>query len=290
MQKGADRGAYESQIRPLMDTRCMACHDGSNPHLVNLNGFDNVKKVTERDTARILKIGPESTSDGLKVTELRRLNETLEQMFYVYVVDRARRLVGVLAGPRFEISDELVLSVLAAIHEEFGAYEVFMTSTGDMLIVAARGDTLPRPDWSVALPASAELPQVIAMTPERLEALPRTHLRRGGGRARGRRRRGLPRSVLAVAAGARTTLQDAQAVGDDVVTMDTYVVETERRFYLANHVDLQARSADGEIYFDLTLNDAWVWDVYRSARFVKTVRVITFKDVNVEELVKGAQN
>ncbi|GAA2175676.1 DUF2469 domain-containing protein [Arthrobacter parietis] len=72
----------------------------------------------------------------------------------------------------------------------------------------------------------------------------------------------------------------------DVVSLFNYVVETERRFYLANHVDLQARSAEGEIYFDLTLNDAWVWDVYRSARFVKTVRVITFKDVNVEELAK----
>lgn len=31
--------------------------------------------VTERDTARILKIGPESTASGLKVTELRRLSE-----------------------------------------------------------------------------------------------------------------------------------------------------------------------------------------------------------------------
>ena len=28
----------------------------------------------------------------------------------------------------------------------------------------------------------------------------------------------------------------------------------------------------------------WVWDVYRSDRFVKCVRVLTFKDVNVEEL------
>jgi hypothetical protein len=27
-----------------------------------------------------------------------------------------------------------------------------------------------------------------------------------------------------------------------------------------------------------------VWDVYRSDRFVKSVRVLTFKDVNVEEL------
>ncbi len=73
----------------------------------------------------------------------------------------------------------------------------------------------------------------------------------------------------------------------DVVNLFSYVVETERRFYLANHVDLQARSADGEVYFDLTLQDAWVWDVYRTARFVKNVRVITFKDVNVEELIKS---
>ena len=72
----------------------------------------------------------------------------------------------------------------------------------------------------------------------------------------------------------------------DVVGLFSYVVETERRFYLANTVDLQTRSADGEVYFDLTLTDAWVWDVYRSARFVKKVRVITFKDVNVEELTK----
>lgn len=50
VQKGAERAPYESQVRPLMDTRCMACHDGSNPHLVNLNGYDNVKKATEKDT------------------------------------------------------------------------------------------------------------------------------------------------------------------------------------------------------------------------------------------------
>ncbi len=73
----------------------------------------------------------------------------------------------------------------------------------------------------------------------------------------------------------------------DVVGLFTYVVETERRFYLANSVDVVPRSADGEVYFELTLVDAWVWDVYRSARFVKTVRVVTFKDVNVEELAKS---
>ena len=73
----------------------------------------------------------------------------------------------------------------------------------------------------------------------------------------------------------------------DVVNLFSYVVETERRFYLANHVDVQARSSDGEVYFDLSLQDAWVWDVYRTQRFVMTVLVVTFKYVNVEELAKS---
>jgi hypothetical protein len=36
----------------------------------------------------------------------------------------------------------------------------------------------------------------------------------------------------------------------------------------------------------VTMTDAWVWDMYRPARFVKSVRVLTFKDVNVEKLDK----
>ena len=73
----------------------------------------------------------------------------------------------------------------------------------------------------------------------------------------------------------------------DVVSLFAYVVETERRFYLANAVDLQVRSSEGETFFELTMSDAWVWDMYRPARFVKNVRVVTFKDVNVEELAKS---
>jgi Tfp pilus assembly protein PilZ len=72
----------------------------------------------------------------------------------------------------------------------------------------------------------------------------------------------------------------------DIVRQFSYVVETERRFYLANEVDLQVRNADGEVYFEVLMRDAWVWDMYRPARFVKNVRVVTFKDVNVEELEK----
>ena len=50
VQEGADRAKYESDIKPTLDKRCMTCHDGSNPHLPNLNGYDNLKKVTEQDT------------------------------------------------------------------------------------------------------------------------------------------------------------------------------------------------------------------------------------------------
>ncbi len=72
----------------------------------------------------------------------------------------------------------------------------------------------------------------------------------------------------------------------DVLPMFSYVVETERRFYLTNSVQLDARAENGSTYFELVLNDAWVWDMYRPARFVANVRVVTFKDVNIEELAK----
>jgi hypothetical protein len=34
----------------------------------------------------------------------------------------------------------------------------------------------------------------------------------------------------------------------------------------------------------VVLSDAWVWDMYRKSRFVPRVRVLSFKDLNVEEL------
>jgi hypothetical protein len=70
----------------------------------------------------------------------------------------------------------------------------------------------------------------------------------------------------------------------DVLPMFQYVVETERRFYLANEVKLDAKQENGRTFFELQLRDAWVWDMYRPTRFVADVRVVTFKDVNIEEL------
>lgn len=70
----------------------------------------------------------------------------------------------------------------------------------------------------------------------------------------------------------------------DVLPMFKYAVETERRFYLANEVEIRrGQDADGPA-FELELSDAWVWDMYRPARFVSHVRVLTFRDVNIEQL------
>jgi hypothetical protein len=74
----------------------------------------------------------------------------------------------------------------------------------------------------------------------------------------------------------------------DVLPMFRFVVETERRFYLCNDVKLDIKGDDGPVYYSLELADAWVWDMYRPARFVSSVRVLTFRDVNIEELTKDS--
>jgi hypothetical protein len=69
-----------------------------------------------------------------------------------------------------------------------------------------------------------------------------------------------------------------------VVGMFTYAVETERRFYLANDVNVEVKQTGSPTLLEITMSDAWVWDMYRTTRFVPSVRVLTFRDVNVERL------
>jgi hypothetical protein len=70
----------------------------------------------------------------------------------------------------------------------------------------------------------------------------------------------------------------------DVLPMFKYAVETERRFYLANEVEVRRGEDSSDPTFELELSDAWVWDMYRPARFVSHVRVLTFRDVNIEQI------
>ena len=57
----------------------------------------------------------------------------------------------------------------------------------------------------------------------------------------------------------------------DVCPMFAYVVETERRFYLANTVEQTVHDEGGRTYVELELTDAWVWDMYRQSA-VRLVR------------------
>ena len=50
IREGANKRAYEAQIEDIVDVNCLACHDGSNPHLSNLDGYDNVSAVVAQDT------------------------------------------------------------------------------------------------------------------------------------------------------------------------------------------------------------------------------------------------
>lgn len=69
-----------------------------------------------------------------------------------------------------------------------------------------------------------------------------------------------------------------------VIGLFSHIVETERRFYLTNNVEVKVHGELTPPMIELKLNDAWVWDMYRPARFVPSVNILTFKDVNIERL------
>ena len=71
----------------------------------------------------------------------------------------------------YELSDGLVLSVLAALHENFRSYEIYITSAGDLLVVASNRAELPTPDWSVFQQTDVQddLCRFLPMTREALE-------------------------------------------------------------------------------------------------------------------------
>jgi hypothetical protein len=50
VDSGASQEAYESDVKPILEARCIACHDGSNPHIPLLTSFDEVSKVVAKDT------------------------------------------------------------------------------------------------------------------------------------------------------------------------------------------------------------------------------------------------
>jgi len=50
IRDGADKRSYTSSIEAIVERNCLSCHDGSNPHLSNLDGFENIQEVVAVDT------------------------------------------------------------------------------------------------------------------------------------------------------------------------------------------------------------------------------------------------
>ncbi len=72
----------------------------------------------------------------------------------------------------YEIEDELVLSIIAALDRHFASWEIFLTNDVDVLVVASNDPQLPRPDWTVfeRPDIARDLSRFRRLTPEMLEA------------------------------------------------------------------------------------------------------------------------
>lgn len=50
VRDGAQEATYKADIEPIIESRCMGCHGGSNPHVVELSDYASVKELAHLDT------------------------------------------------------------------------------------------------------------------------------------------------------------------------------------------------------------------------------------------------
>jgi len=50
VRSGAEQAAFDKDIASIVESRCITCHNGSNPHIPNLKEFSEVSKLVEKDT------------------------------------------------------------------------------------------------------------------------------------------------------------------------------------------------------------------------------------------------
>src|SRR5439155_7338702 len=73
----------------------------------------------------------------------------------------------------YEMNDSLVLTMLAAVQQNFSAYDIYLTDDTDIVVIATTAPAVPSPDWGVTeWPMVAEgLRSVTSLTPGSLAAL-----------------------------------------------------------------------------------------------------------------------
>jgi len=50
IREGAVKKTYTANVESIVADNCLSCHDGSNPHLSNLDGYENINEVVAQDT------------------------------------------------------------------------------------------------------------------------------------------------------------------------------------------------------------------------------------------------
>jgi hypothetical protein len=55
VESGSSEEAYNSEIKPILEARCIACHDGSNPHQPLLTTYDETLKMVAKDTGATIQ-------------------------------------------------------------------------------------------------------------------------------------------------------------------------------------------------------------------------------------------
>src|SRR2546423_11489728 len=73
----------------------------------------------------------------------------------------------------YEMNDSLLLTMLAALQQNFPAYDVYLTDDTDIVVIATTSPSVRSPDWGVTeWPRVAEgLSSVTSLTPGALAAL-----------------------------------------------------------------------------------------------------------------------
>ncbi|VAX03584.1 hypothetical protein MNBD_GAMMA19-2079 [hydrothermal vent metagenome] len=50
VRRGAEQEEYTTRIEPIIEKRCMVCHNGSNPHIASLKKYEDIMLMAELDT------------------------------------------------------------------------------------------------------------------------------------------------------------------------------------------------------------------------------------------------
>lgn len=50
VKTGAAADGYEKEVKPILESRCLGCHNGSNPHQPKLDSYEEISKLVVKDT------------------------------------------------------------------------------------------------------------------------------------------------------------------------------------------------------------------------------------------------